>query len=208
MSARCLPLSAPHLLALFALAALPLVVTACDDGPECVIDTDCQLGLRCAATGRCERVGAGIDAGVVPLDAGPRDAAIADAGVDAGDEDAGSSDAGSSDAGDSGAACVAVQPGAYRVEEPFEGCTFPAGSQVEVREGSGGECSWLLESTGDPVVDGEFTIDEAGMITGPSLVVSGLGSAAGEGTYDPDETRITLGFPPDDCVIRLVAIGI
>lgn len=203
MSVRCLPLSAPHLLAVFALASLPLVVIGCDDGPECVIDTDCQIGFRCGATGSCERVGAGTDAGVGPLDAGRGDAAIADAGADASDEDAGSSDGG----GDAGAACVEVQPGAYIVEEPFVGCSFTSGSQVEVRAGSGGECSWLLESTADPVVDGEITIDAAGMIAGPSLEVAGLGTAAGEGTYDPDDPRITLNFPTSDCVIRLVAVG-
>lgn len=202
MSARALPVSLPHLLAALALSSLQLVVTGCgDDGPECVIDTDCQLGFRCGATGRCERIGEEVDAGGGPIDAGPRDAAVADAAADAGaEEDAATPDA----ATDGGGACVALPPGDYAVEEPFVGCSFVSGSQVRVRAGSA-DCIWLLESIGDPVVDGEITIDAAGAITGPSLNVAGLGTVAGDGVYDPSMSRITLGFPPSDCVVRLVA---
>lgn len=198
MSARALPLSVLSLSAVIALSALPLLAAGCgDDGPECVIDTDCALGQRCGAAGRCEVVGQVTDAGG-GADAGARDSGVADSGPrDAGPQDGG--DAGDLDA----ATCAALPPGVYTVQEPFVGCTFTSGSQVRVRAGTGGECSWLLESIGSPVVDGEITIDADATIAGPTLMVSGLGTVACEGAWDATMSRITLSCPPSDCVIVL-----
>ncbi|MBX3250925.1 MAG: hypothetical protein KF901_27350 [Myxococcales bacterium] len=92
-------------------ALVPALVTGCNRGPECVIDTDCPLGQLCSADERC--VAIGTDAGVLDagdeagLDAGPADAEV-DAPMDAGPSIVGF-----------GSVVVMSQPGSHSVSASF-----------------------------------------------------------------------------------------
>nr|MDQ3035831.1 hypothetical protein [Myxococcota bacterium] len=63
---------------LFGALVSVLALGACSSGPQCVIDTDCPLGQRCASSSTCQPVGAAVDAGrnADAGDAAARDAAM------------------------------------------------------------------------------------------------------------------------------------
>lgn len=68
-------------------------IVGCDGGgPECAIDTDCMLGLRCASDGVCRIIGEEMDSGS-RTDSGPARDAAGEGGADTGLADTGPTDA-------------------------------------------------------------------------------------------------------------------
>ncbi len=71
-------------------------ITGCGDpAPQCVIDTDCDLGQRCASDRTCQLIGGGADASTMRDGGGARDGAVGDGGA----SDSGASDAAAPDSG-------------------------------------------------------------------------------------------------------------
>jgi hypothetical protein len=101
MSRHSLSVLLGLLFPVFALAVSAFALMGCgDDGPQCVIDTDCPLGQRCASDMTCQpvlRIDAAleIDAGPPPTDAGGG----GDGNMDAAQPVDGGSDEGGMDAG-------------------------------------------------------------------------------------------------------------
>ena len=63
---------------------VPLAIAGCDGGgPECAVDTDCMLGLRCASDGVCRIIGEEMDSGS-RSDSGPARDAAGEGGADTG----------------------------------------------------------------------------------------------------------------------------
>ncbi|UJR82071.1 hypothetical protein [Sandaracinus amylolyticus] len=170
--------------ALFPLA-LVLALAACgDDGPECVIDTDCQLGYRCASDRTCRAIGAQTDAG--SSDGGARDAAVSDAGP----RDAAPPD--------SGPTCVALTPGSYA--ETVGGCGVAMSAALNVRAGAS-SCEWMIATVADAAVSGTLTVDPEGAVTA-SLSLAGAEAVACTGSYDATAGTLAITCPPD-CTLTL-----
>ncbi|AKF05303.1 hypothetical protein [Sandaracinus amylolyticus] len=165
--------------------ALVLALAACgDDGPECVIDTDCQLGYRCASDRTCRAIGAQTDAGA--SDAGARDAAVTDSGA----RDASTPD--------SGPACVALTPGTYA--ETVGGCGVAMSATLTVRAGASA-CEWMIATVADAAVAGTLSVDAEGAVTA-SLSLAGAEAVACTGTYDATASTLAITCPPD-CTLTL-----
>lgn len=173
-----------------------LALAACSSGPQCVIDTDCPLGQRCASSGTCAVVGEALDGGgrSDAGDASVRDGAMADAARDGATDDA---------AVDAGATCPMITADTYVIVEPLVGsCVFPTGAQVTIAAGAT-SCDWTAASVADPVVDGTFAIAADGAITASLRVMGAAEPTACTGTYDAVTTRQIAFTCAPDCVITI-----
>jgi hypothetical protein len=171
-------------------------IAGCGGGPQCVIDTDCEFGFRCASDQTCQPIGGQIDSGA--RDAGSRDTGtMADAPRDAPTmPDAGS--------------CPDVA-GTYTVTT-LAGCaiTMPGGVLTVRPDSTVGACAWTLMNvsgetpTGSiPNVTSSRTFMGAMLTVGPAPL-----ECVGQFMAGPPPTAsitcLTGGAP---CMISLTGTG-
>jgi hypothetical protein len=174
--------------------ALASVPAGCGGGgPQCVIDTDCPLGERCASDQTCQRVRRNVDAGVADTDAGSGDTDAGSGGVDGG----GGMDGGGDAASDAASSCRDVS-GNWAMDSATPECMFRAFGQISVaRMPELSPCTFRLTPTGSGP-SGDLVLDADGRFR--AMLTIGTGTAECSGMFDEAAATIACGA----CVMSFV----